>query len=137
MWLHFISFVTKKYDDLTLSSPFSDLKLAVFLDFSSRQLQTRVTLNAGLHPTSHDMSWQQLCTTCVCVLKALFNFKKIHIMSNAGKVLRVASNSTTCSITCVGGPYQFFWIPLLRAYFPGSDIWESNPICSRNFRLSV
>ena len=39
-------------------------------------------------------------------------------MSKAGKVLRVASNWTTCSTACAG-PRQFLWVSFLRTYSPG------------------
>ena len=42
-------------------------------------------------------------------------------MSSPGKVLRVASNSTTCSTACAG-PRQFLWVLILRPYSPGGSL---------------
>src|SRR3954462_69780 len=42
-------------------------------------------------------------------------------MSSPGKVLRVASNLTTCSAACAG-PRQFLWVLALRPYSPGGAL---------------
>ncbi len=42
-------------------------------------------------------------------------------MSNPGKVLRVASNLTTCSTACAG-PRQFLCVLTLRSYSPGGSL---------------
>ncbi len=62
-------------------------------------------------------------------------------MSSPGKVLRVASNRTTCSTACVG-PRQFLLVLALRPYSPGgvlnalaSTLRGSIPATSSTHRL--
>ena len=47
-------------------------------------------------------------------------------MSRPGKVLRVASNYTTCSTACAG-PRQFLWVSTLRSYSPGGILIVLTP----------
>jgi len=80
--------------------------------------------------------------------------------SSPGKVLRVASNWTTCSTACAS-PRQFLWVLTLRPYSPGGTLNAlaaakkgkpsftqcpsftarttrvSNPVCSPSFRTSA
>src|SRR5699024_7914886 len=62
-------------------------------------------------------------------------------MSRSGKVLRVASNSTTCSTACAG-PRQFFLVSALRPCSPGgvlnaltAALRGGNPLTPSTHRL--
>ncbi len=88
---------SKGHDDLTSSPPSSSLRGSLIRvpGITRWQLMIRVALVMGLNPTSHDTSRRQPCSTChgygLVTVRTPFR-DTTSVISNPGKVLRVASN---------------------------------------------